>query len=208
MWPEYCGFPLYIHFNEYSGSRLSEDRYHRPYKWMSWCCRSQVFCKGNVNQKNVFSVKLRWSLFVGAWAVDGRRRASIVLIDMFIWTHSTFHTGLRRQVATPLSAASGHAARVDSNHTALLNACMHNHTFLSSLLPSLRAVAYLRLVIRLRWCYDMWNMNISADLDETSVSSQWKPLAKDFFELLLKLLLSFSFSLHTTRKFLRNKPHV
>lgn len=139
---------------------------------------------GSLNQKkNVFSVKLRWNLLVGAWAVDTRCQSSVVLIavdircqpyvvliDVFIWTHGTFHTGLRRLAATLLSVASGHAARGDSNQAVSFE-CLYARTQFFFSPSSFRAVVSLRLDNRIWWCY-MWNMKISGHWDKTSTGAK------------------------------------
>lgn len=88
----------------------------------------------------------------------------------------------------------------------------HFFFFLSSLLLSLRAAASLRLVIRLRWGYDMWNTKILAGLDETNVCPHSEgSFPRTFSSCCLNFCCLFPFTSHHKdlfNKFLRNKPHI
>lgn len=111
---------------------------------------------------------MRWSLFCKnmscGWSL------SVSLIDLFIWTHSTIHSGLRNQVPTPLSVASGSCCQGrQQSGCVFLNVWMHKHPFFFLFL-SLRAVALLSLVTRL-WWWCIQNI-ISGHLDEKRKRAQ------------------------------------
>ena len=71
--------------------------------WVPWC-RTQEFWQkeqSRIGKKRLF-------LGIGAKLVcKSCWMVTVSLIDVFIWTHSTILSGLRRQVPTPIFIASG-----------------------------------------------------------------------------------------------------
>lgn len=126
-------------------------------------------------------VKSEWSLFVWAGAADTCCQRSVILTDVFIWTHDTFHTCPRNLVDAPLSIASGHTNRCDSNQA------FESLFDWTNIIFSLRAVTSLSLANRLWRCYMCRHENLrplrqdeqEAKVGRENVLSLWKPPPKD-----------------------------
>lgn len=106
MCQERRGFSL-CYFNEYSESGFSKDWYLCP------LLQNQSLLQ-HLNQKNLLWNQSEAYLCEQELWILGCQ-SSVILTDVFIWTHDTFHTCPRNLVDPPLSTASGHNTRCDSN---------------------------------------------------------------------------------------------
>lgn len=191
---ELCGFPLYCYFSEYLGSGLSDGRCHPSSKPVSQCCRSQGFCKGNLNQKNVLSVKIEvkpvCECINCGWSPS--------VLHPFDWC---VYLNPRHLPHRPKEAGGYSIIRCLWSHcqawqqSGCVFKCLYAQTLFFIFSPPIsegcglpQACYLIKMVLRY-----VEHENLRQLRQEEHVSSQWKPPPKDFVELLPKPVLSLSF---------------